>query len=123
MASFKRPKLPEKIRANTKGYFYSALAGAVVILVLGFTIGPLTTGGYAEEQADLAVQERDVAYCVARAEHLVATGEVDVPESSRQRVELAKQSIQSLLPEERVSFTSRRACQDALPTNWDSIVG
>ena len=105
----------EELKANMGKYIYGAIGGAIVILILGFWVGPLTTNGSADELASAAASDRDVVYCVANAQRLVASGEVSAPSSSSEKTELARASLSDLLPDEKASGSVVRLCTRALP--------
>ena len=64
----------EELKAHWGKYVWGAVGGAIVILILGFWVGPLTTNGSATALATAAATDRDVTYCVANARSLVASG-------------------------------------------------
>ena len=87
----------EDFKAYRRQYGIGAIGGAILILILGFTIGPLTTNGSAEEQAIAAATARDVVYCVAHAKQLVDSGQQSAPTSGSERTDLARASFADLL--------------------------
>ncbi len=87
----------EDLKAHWRNYGIGAIGGAIVILILGFAIGPLTTNGSAEELASAAATDRDVVYCVANAKRLVDSGEQSDPSSGTERNDLARASFADLL--------------------------
>lgn len=95
-------------------YGIGAVAGAIVILILGFAIGPLTTNGSAEEMAAEAATARDVVYCVANAKKLVDSGAQSAATSRSERNDLARASLADLLadgPSSGAVFQCARALQ------------
>ena len=48
----------KELKAHWQKYGVGAIVGAVLILILGFAIGPLTTNGSAEELAGEAARRR-----------------------------------------------------------------
>lgn len=108
----------EQIKAHWAKYVQGAIVGAILILILGFVIGPLTTSGSAEERAAAAATDRDVAYCVANARKLVTSGEQAAPTSSRERTELAQASFADLLPDASIGRASVTACSRAFPQQF-----
>ncbi len=102
------------LKAHWQKYGIGAIAGAIVILILGFAIGPLTTNGSAEELAGAAATARDVVYCVANAKKLVDSGEQSAPTSSSERNALARASLADLLadgPSRGADFRCAQALQ------------
>ena len=87
----------ENFKAYRRQYGIGAIVGAILILILGFTIGPLTTNGSAEELASAAATARDVVYCVAHAKQLVDSGQQSAPTSGSERTDLARASFADLL--------------------------
>lgn len=87
----------EDHKAHWRKYGIGAIGGAILILILGFVIGPLTTNGSAEDRAEEAAIARDVVYCVANAKKLVDSGEQSAPTSSSERNDLARASFADLL--------------------------
>ena len=87
----------EDLKAYWRKYGIGAIGGAILILILGFWIGPLTTNGSAEELAKAAATDRDVVYCVANAKQLVDSGEQSAPTNGSERNELARASFADLL--------------------------
>ncbi len=108
----------EELKAHWGKYAYGAIGGAIVILILGFTIGPLTTNGSAADLAAAAASDRDVAYCVAGARRLVASGEMTAPSSSTERTDLARASFVDLLPDASVNNAAVRNCSRAFPQQF-----
>ncbi len=108
----------EELKAHWGKYVYGAIGGAILILILGFAVGPLTTNGSAEDLAAAAASGRDVAYCVANARRLVASGEVSAPSSSAERSDLARASFVDLLPDEPVDNAAARNCSRAFPRQF-----
>ena len=94
-------------KAHWGKYVYGAIGGAILILILGFAVGPLT-----------AASDRDIAYCVANARRLVASGGVAAPSSSKERSDLARASYAELLPDETVGFAAVRVCSRAFPQQF-----
>ncbi len=99
-------------------YVFGAIGGVILILILGFWIGPLTTNNSAEQLATAAVADRDTAYCVANAVRLVSQGSQAAPTSTAERTELAKTSYTSLLPDASFSSTAFRNCSRAFPKDF-----
>lgn len=87
----------EELKAYRRQYGIGAIGGAILILILGFTIGPLTTNDSAEELAIAAATTRDVVYCVAHAKQLVDSGQQSAPTSGSERTDLARASFADLL--------------------------
>ncbi len=108
----------EDLKANFGKYVQGAIGGAILILILGFWIGPLTTNGSAADLAAAAASDRDVAYCVANAQRLVTSGEVAAPSSSSERTDLARASFTGLLPDETPSGSVVRLCTRAFPQEF-----
>ncbi len=106
------------LKAHLGKYIYAAIGGAILILILGFAIGPLTTNGSATELAASAASDRDVAYCVANARRLVASGGMAAPSSAKERSDLARASYAELLPDETVGFAAVRVCSRAFPQQF-----
>ncbi len=101
----------EDLKAHWRNYGIGAIGGAILILILGFAIGPLTTNGSAEELASAAATDRDVVYCVAKAKQLVDSGEQSAPTSGTERNDLARASFADLLangPPSRAVFRCAR---------------
>lgn len=104
----------EDLKAAWRKYGIGAVAGAIVILILGFAIGPLTTNGSAEEMAAAAATARDVVYCVANAKKLVDSGAQSAATSGSERNDLARASLADLLadgPSSGAVFRCARALQ------------
>ncbi len=108
----------EELKAHLGKYIYGAIGGAILILILGFWIGPLTTNDSAADLAAAAASDRDVAYCVANAQRLVTSGEVTAPSSSSEKTELASASFVDLLPDETANRTAIRLCSRAFPQEF-----
>ncbi len=108
----------EDLKAHWGIYLKGAIGGVILILILGFWIGPLTTNGSAEQLATAAVADRDTAYCVANAVRLVSEGTQQAPTSSSERTELAKTSYSGLLPDASFSNTAFRNCSRAFPKDF-----
>ena len=87
----------EDLKAHWQKYGIGAIAGAILILILGFAIGPLTTNGSAEELAGEAATARDVVYCVANAKKLMDSGAQSAPTNGSERNALARSSFDDLL--------------------------
>ncbi len=85
------------LKAYWRKYGIGAIGGAILILILGFAIGPLTTNGSAEELAGAAATARDVVYCVANAKRLVESGAQSAATSGSERNDLARASFADLL--------------------------
>ena len=104
----------ENLKAHWQKYGIGAIAGAVLIMILGFAIGPLTTNGSAEELAGEAATARDVVYCVANAKTMVESGDQTAATSSGERNDLARASFADLLadgPPRGAVFRCARALQ------------
>ncbi len=108
----------EELKAHLGKYIYGAIGGAIVILVLGFWVGPLTTNSNAEELATAAASDRDVAYCVANARRLVKSVRVAAPTDSSEKTDLARASFADLLPDETANNTAVRNCSRAFPDEF-----
>ena len=108
----------DDLKAHLGKYIYGAIGGAIVILILGFWIGPLTTNGSAAALAADAASDRDVAYCVANAQRLVTSGEAAAPSSSSEKTELARASFVDLLPNQTPNSTVVRLCTRAFPQDF-----
>ena len=104
----------EDLKAHWQKYGIGAIAGAILILILGFAIGPLTTNGSAEEMVGAAATARDVVYCVANAKKLVDSGAQSAATSRSERNELAQASFADLLADGPPSGAVFR-CARALP--------
>ena len=87
----------ENLKADWRKYGMGVIVGAVLILILGFAIGPLTTNGSAEELAGEAATARDVVYCVANAKKLMESGAQSAPTNGSERNALARASFDDLL--------------------------
>ncbi len=104
----------EDLKAHGQKYGVGAIVGAVLILILGFAIGPLTTNGNAEELAEEAATARDVVYCVANAKLLMEAGVQSEPTNGSERNALARASFDDLLADgspRRAVFQCARALQ------------
>jgi len=108
----------EDLKAHWGKYVYGAIGGVILILILGFWIGPLTTNGSAEQLATAAVADRDTTFCVANAVRLVSQGSQAAPTSSAERTALAKTSYSGLLPDASFSNTAFRNCSRAFPKDF-----
>ncbi len=108
----------QELKDHWGRYLKGGIGGAVVVLILGFAAGPLTTNGSAEKLALAAAQDRDVTYCVANAMKLVATGDHAAPTSTSEKTELAKASLASLLPEAKFANAQFRDCSRAFPRDF-----
>ena len=108
----------EELKAHWGIYLKGAIGGAVLILIIGFAFGPLTTNGNAGQLASAAVAERDVSYCVVNALKLVNAGDQDAPTSSTERTNLAKASFASLLPDISIDNAIIRNCSRAFPKDF-----
>ncbi len=108
----------DDLKAHWGKYVKGAIGGAILVLILGFAFGPLTTTGSAEKLVASAVADRDVSYCVANAMKLVGAGEHAAPTSSAERTNLAKASLAALLPEEKVANATLRNCTRAFPREF-----
>ncbi len=104
----------EDLKAHWQKYGIGAIVGAVLILILGFAIGPLTTNGSAEELAGEAATARDVVYCVANAKKLMDSGAQSAPTNGSERNDLARASFDDLLADGSPSAAVFR-CARALP--------
>ena len=104
----------ENLKADWRKYGVAAIVGAVLILILGFAIGPLTTNGSAEELAGEAAAARDIVYCVANAKKLTDSGAHSAPTNGSERNDLARASFDDLLadgPPRGAVFRCARALQ------------
>ncbi len=108
----------EDLKAHWGKYLKGGIGGAIVVLIVGFAFGPLTTNGSADELASLAVADRDVSYCVANALKLVSVGDQAAPTSSTERTNLAKASFASLLPDVSFGNALFRNCSRAFPRDF-----
>ena len=108
----------ENLKAHWGKYVSGAIGGVILILILGFWIGPLTTNTSAEQLATAAVADRDAAYCVANAVRLVSEGRQAAPTSSSERTELAKTVYSGLLPDASFNNTAFRKCSRAFPKDF-----
>ena len=108
----------EELKAYWGKYVWGAIGGAILILILGFWVGPLTTNGSAADLAAAAASDRDVIYCVANAHRLVASGAVSAPSSSAERTDLASASFVDLLPDDTADNAAVRNCSRALPQEF-----
>ena len=108
----------EELKAHWGKYVWGAVGGAIVILILGFWVGPLTTNGSATALATAAATDRDVTYCVANARSLVASGAQVAPTARTERTDLARASFVDLLPDVSVDNAAVRDCVRALPQQF-----
>ena len=108
----------EELKAHWGRYLKGGIGGAIVVLIIGFAAGPLTTNGSAEKLAVAAAQDRDTTYCVANALKLVATGDHAAPSSTSEKTELAKASLASLLPDAKFANAQVRDCTRAFPRDF-----
>jgi hypothetical protein len=108
----------KELKEHWGKYVYGAIGGAILILILGFAVGPLTTNGSAADLAADAASDRDVAYCVANARRLVASGEASAPSSTFPRRDLARASYAGLLPDETVGNAAVRVCTRGFPQQF-----
>jgi hypothetical protein len=108
----------EELKAHGGKYVFGAIGGAILILILGFWIGPLTTNDSATDLAAAAASDRDVAYCVANAQRLVTSGEVSAPSNRSEKTDLARASFEDLLPDETANSTAVRLCTRAFPQEF-----
>ena len=108
----------DEIKAHWGRYLKGGIGGALVVLILGFAAGPLTTNGNAEKLAVAAAQDRDTTYCVANALKLVAAGNHVAPSSTSEKTDLAKASLASLLPEAKFANAQVRDCSRAFPKDF-----
>ena len=108
----------EDLKAHWGKYVKGGIGGAILVLIVGFAFGPLTTNGSADELASLAVADRDVSYCVANALKLVSAGEQVAPTNSTERTNLAKASFASLLPDVSFGNALYRNCSRAFPKDF-----
>ena len=108
----------EELKAHLGKYIIGAIGGAIVILVLGFWVGPLTTNSNSADLAATAASDRDVAYCVANAQKLVTSLEVTAPSDSSEKTELARASFVDLLPDQTPNNTAVRNCSRAFPDEF-----
>jgi hypothetical protein len=105
-------------KAQWGKFIYGLIGGAILVLIVGFAIGPLTTNGSAASMASEAAAERDIVYCVANAQRLVDLGDATAPSSSAERTDLARASFADLLPDETFSSTVLRNCTRAFPQEF-----
>jgi len=105
----------EEFKANRARYISGAIGGAILVLILGFAVGPLTTSGSAALLASAAGIDRDVAYCVAHGKKLMASGKVPVTTNYWERTRLARALFEELLPDEEVTRTAIGRCSRAFP--------
>lgn len=105
-------------KAQWGKFVYGLIGGAILVLILGFAIGPLTTNGSATAMASAAATDRDVIYCAANAQRLVDLGEATAPSSSAERTDLARASFADLLPDETFSTAVLRNCTRAFPQEF-----
>ncbi len=108
----------EDLKAHWGKYVKGGIGGAILILIVGFAFGPLTTNGNATQLVSTAVADRDISYCVANALKLVDAGVEAVPTSSTERTDLAKASFASLLPDVTMGNTLFRNCSRAFPKDF-----
>ena len=108
----------EEVKQHWGRYVKGGIGGAVLVIILGFAVGPLTTNGNAAQQVATAIQDRDATYCVANALKLVAAGEQAAPTSGTERTNLAKASFASLLPEAKFENAAFRTCSSAFPRDF-----
>ena len=108
----------EELKAHWAKYVWGAVVGAIVILILGFWVGPLTTNGSAAAMATAAATDRDVTYCVANARQLVASGTQAAPTSRTERTDLARASFVDLLPDVPINNAAVRDCVRAFPQQF-----
>lgn len=108
----------EDLKAHWGKYVKGGIGGAVLVLIVGFAFGPLTTNGSAVELASTAVADRDVSYCVVNALKLVEAGDQAAPTTSTERTNLAKASFASLLPDVSISNAIFRNCSRAFPRDF-----
>ena len=108
----------EELKNHWGRYLKGAIGGAIVILILGFAAGPLTTNASAEKLALAAAQNRDTTFCVANALKLVADGDHAAPASTSEKTDLAKASLASLLPEVKFANAQIRDCTRAFPKDF-----
>lgn len=108
----------EDLKAHWGKYVQGGIGGAILVLILGFAFGPLTTNGSANELASTAVAKRDVSYCVVNALKLVDAGDQVAPTNSTERTNLAKASFASLLPDISISNAVSRNCSRAFPKDF-----
>ncbi len=108
----------EELKAHWGKYVLGAVIGAIVILILGFWVGPLTTNGSAAAMATAAATDRDSAYCVANARKLVASGEQAAPTTRTERTDLARASFVDLLPDATTNNAAVRDCVRAFPQQF-----
>ena len=98
------------IKNDLSKYVWSAVGGAVVAVVAGLWMGPLTTSGNAEAMVTTATENRDVAFCTANARKLIAQGEQPVPGNLTEARAVAGAALEDLMPEERFAIRLLRQC-------------
>lgn len=105
----------EEFKAYWGKYLSGAIIGALLVVILGFAVGPLTTNGSAAALASAAASNRDVAFCVAKGQRSISSGDVSATTNHRERIELARASLADLLPDQKVSDTVVSRCSQAFP--------
>lgn len=108
----------EQFKAHWGKYVWGGVVGAVAILILGFWVGPLTTNGNASTLATAAAGDRDVAYCVANAVQMVASGAQGTPTNRTERTDLARASFVNLLPDVPANNAAVRNCVRGFPQEF-----
>lgn len=58
--------MKEESKSKISTYIVGAIVGAILVLVAGFWVGPLTTNGAVTEAVDVAVVEQQAQFCAER---------------------------------------------------------
>jgi len=58
--------MKDEIKSKLSTYVVGGIAGAVVVLIAGFWIGPLTTNGALADAVDVAIVEQQALFCAER---------------------------------------------------------
>lgn len=104
-----------ELKANWIRYISGLIVGAILVLGLGFTVGPLTTNGSAAILATQAATERDIAFCAAEGLRSIASGKVKATEDFWGRIVLARDTIKELLPDQETTRAVIGGCAQAFP--------
>ena len=104
----------QQLKERFPFYLQGGVVGAIVILVVGFAVGPLTTTKAAEERAQAAAYERDAAYCVAHATRMVEAGLHELPTNTSERTRLVQAAFSDLIPDQRTPLAVRQMCRSML---------
>jgi hypothetical protein len=59
--------MKEEIKSKLSTYAVGGVGGAIIVLILGFWVGPLTTNGAVAEAVDGAIVEQQALFCAERA--------------------------------------------------------